>query len=108
MKILRFDAPDFAGQLRSLQRSSEPDPNVEKTVRAVLQAIRAEGDEALIRFTKKFGGPTLSAGDLPVRGKPKVDARVKEAIATRSVTPVTFRWTRVCTRRSGCRGKDRH
>jgi histidinol dehydrogenase len=90
MKILRFDAPDFAGQLRSLQRSSEPDPNVEKTVRAVLQAIRAEGDEALIRFTKKFGGPTLSGGDLLVCGKPKVDARVKEAIATSHANVLAF------------------
>jgi histidinol dehydrogenase len=90
MKILRFDAPDFAGQLRSLQRSSEPDPQVEKTVRSVLQAIRSEGDEALIRFTKKFGGPELKPGELRVTGKPKVEARVKEAIATSHANVLAF------------------
>jgi histidinol dehydrogenase len=57
--------------------AGEPDPQVEKTVRSVLEAIRTEGDEALIRLTKKFGGPELKPGELRVTGRPKVEARVK-------------------------------
>jgi histidinol dehydrogenase len=90
MKILRFDAPDFAAQLRTLQRSGEPDPQVEKTVCEVLTAIRSEGDDALIRFTRKFGGPALAPKELLVKGKPKVDARVKEAIATAHANVLAF------------------
>jgi histidinol dehydrogenase len=90
MKIIRFDAPDFAGQLRSLQRSNEPDPQVEKTVRTVLQAIRAEGDEALIRYTRKFGGPVLGADELLVRGKPRVSGDIEEAIAASHANVLAF------------------
>jgi histidinol dehydrogenase len=90
MKILRFNAPDFAGQLRSLQRANEPDPKVEKTVREILNAIRAEGDEALIRFNARFGGAKLTPGELRVKGKPKVDQRVAEAIATSHANVLAF------------------
>ena len=90
MKILRFDAPDFAGQLRTLQRSNEPDPQIEKTVRAILQAVRTEGDEALIRFTRKFDGGSLTARDLRVTGKARVDSRVKEAITASHANVLAF------------------
>jgi histidinol dehydrogenase len=90
MKILRYDEPDFANQLRKLQRQSEPHPQVEKTVRDVLHAVRTEGDSALIEFTERFGGPRLKAKDLLVTGKPKVDAKTKEAIATAHANVLAF------------------
>jgi histidinol dehydrogenase len=82
MKILRHDEPDFAAQLRNLKRQSEPHPQVEKTVRDVLHAVRTEGDSALLEFTERFGGPRLKAKDLLVTGKAKVDPKTREVIAT--------------------------
>jgi histidinol dehydrogenase len=90
MRILRYDEPDFAVQLHKLQRQSEPDPQVEKTVHDVLHAVRTKGDPALLEFTEQFGGPRLTAKDLLVTGKPKVDARTKEAIATAHANVLAF------------------
>jgi histidinol dehydrogenase len=90
MRILRYDEPDFAAQLRKLQRQSEPHPEVEKTVRDVLHAVRTEGDSALLEFTEQFGGPRLTAKNLLVTGRPKVDARTKEAIATAHANVLAF------------------
>src|SRR5262245_11063324 len=90
MRILRYDEPNFAAQLRQLKRQSEPHPQVEKTVRDVLHAVRAEGDSALLEFTERFGGPRLSPKDLPVTGKPSVDAKTKEVIATAHANVLAF------------------
>jgi len=90
MKILRHDRPGFAAALRSLQRVSEPHPEVEKTVREVIAAVRGEGDAALLRYTEKFGGPALTAAKLRVGGTPKVDARTKAAIAVSHANVLAF------------------
>jgi histidinol dehydrogenase len=90
MRILRYDEPGFADQLRKLKRQSEPDPQVEKIVRDVLHAVRTEGDAALLKFTEQFGGPRLTAKDLLVTGKPKVGAKTKEAIATAHANVLAF------------------
>jgi histidinol dehydrogenase len=90
MKILRHDDPDFAKQIRSLQRRSEPHPQVEKTVRDVLHALRTEGDSALLEFTERFGGPKLLAKNLLVSGKPKIDGKTKEAIAIAHANVLAF------------------
>jgi histidinol dehydrogenase len=90
MRILRYDEPDFAAQLRKLQRQNEPDPQVEKVVRDVLHAVRTEGDSALLKFTEQFGGPGLTAKDLPVTGRPKVGAKTKEVIATAHANVLAF------------------
>jgi histidinol dehydrogenase len=90
MKILRHDEPDFAKRLRSLQRQSEPEPGVEKTVREISAAVKSKGNAALLDFTERFGGPRLTAKQLRVTGKPKVDARTKEAIATAHANVLAF------------------
>jgi histidinol dehydrogenase len=43
-----------------------PDPAVTRTVGGIIAAIEKEGDAALIRFTRKFGGPRLTARQLAV------------------------------------------
>jgi histidinol dehydrogenase len=81
MKVLRHDQPGFSASLRPLQRHHAPDPQVEKTVREILAAVRTGGDAALLQLTEKFGGPRLAPGQLLVIGAPRADARTKEAIA---------------------------
>jgi len=90
MKIIRHDRPGFAAALRRLQRVSEPHPGVEKTVREVLSDVRTKGDAALLRYTEKFGGPKLTATKLRVTGKPKVDVRTSEAIASSHANVLAF------------------
>jgi histidinol dehydrogenase len=66
MRIVRPRDKNYARFLKSLDRRAAATPEVEKTVREIIAAIGKEGDAALIRFTKKFGGGTLTPSQLPV------------------------------------------
>jgi histidinol dehydrogenase len=90
MKILRHDDADFATCLAALQRRHEPHPQVEKTVRDVMHAVRTEGDAALIEFTERFGGPRLAAEQLRAAAPPQVNARTREAIGTAHANVLAF------------------
>ena len=90
MRILRHNTPDFSPALAGLKRSAEAHPQVRKTVYDVLEAIRIEGNSALLEFVERFGGPRLTAKQLSVSGKPKVDAATKEAIATAHANVLAF------------------
>ena len=90
MKVLRHDESDFAASLRAYQRRATPHPQIEATVRAIVQAVRDEGDSALLEFTKRFGGPRLTANDLRVTAKPRVDAKTKAAIKAAHANVLAF------------------
>jgi len=66
MRLVRPRDKNYARVLRSLDRRAVPDPSVEKTVRAIIAAIAKDGDPALLRLTKKFGGPKLTAPQLRI------------------------------------------
>ncbi len=66
MKILRPKDRGYDKALASLNRRAIPDPKVRATVGEIIAAVEKEGDEALLRYTKKFGGPTLAATQIPV------------------------------------------
>ncbi len=82
MRILCHTDADFARSLSSLQRKSDPHPQVESTVREIIADVRARGDRALLALTEKFGGPKLTAKQLRVTGRAKVDAATRAAIET--------------------------
>ena len=90
MKIIRHSDADFVSQLRAFQRRATPHPQVEAVVRAVVQAVREEGDAALLEFTARFGGPRLAAKDLRVTAKAKVDAKTRAAIAAAHANVLAF------------------
>ena len=66
MKILRPQDRGYLKSLAKLNRRAEPDPKVQKVVQDIIKAVDKEGDAALLRFTKKFGGPLLAASQIPV------------------------------------------
>ena len=66
MRIVRPRDKNYARFLKSLDRRAAATPATEKTVRGIITAIEKEGDAALIRFTKKFGGPRLTPAQLRV------------------------------------------
>lgn len=66
MQVLRPKDRGYQNRLKSLDRRAVPDARVRKTVEQVLSAIEQGGDKALLRFTKKFGGPKLTPSQLYV------------------------------------------
>jgi len=81
MRILRHTDADFATALVSLQRKSEPHPDIEATVREIIADVRKQGDRALLALTEKFGGPRLTAKQLHVNANATAEAATREAIA---------------------------
>ncbi len=66
MQILRPKDKAYRRGIESLKRCYEADPTVRATVEEILAAVAKEGDEALLRYTKKFGGPDIAPYQIPV------------------------------------------
>jgi histidinol dehydrogenase len=66
VQILRPKDKAYKRGIESLRRFYAADPAVRATVEDILGAVAKEGDEALIRYTKKFGGPDLLPHQIPV------------------------------------------
>ena len=66
MQILRPKDKNYKRGIESLKRSYGADPAVRATVEDILADVAKEGDEALLRYTKKFGGPDLAPHQIPV------------------------------------------
>jgi histidinol dehydrogenase len=88
MRLIRYSQPDFAEQVRQMTSvSSLFDKTIEERTRAILAAVETRGDEALIEFTKRFDGASLTAQDLAVstaeflNASLKADASLRKAVA---------------------------
>jgi len=67
MKIVRHSDADFARKLGEITApSSLFDPVIEQRSRAILDAVQAHGDDAVLEFTEKFDGAKLAAGRLAI------------------------------------------
>src|SRR5712664_670745 len=67
MKTARYTDPDFPERLRELTApSSLFDPDIEQRTRAILEAVQARGDAALLELTERFDGAKLTAEQLAV------------------------------------------
>ena len=66
MQILRPSDKSYQRRLLDLNRRFASDPAVKGSVEEILSAVAKEGDAALLRYTKKFGGPDLEARGIPV------------------------------------------
>lgn len=67
MKIARYTDKDFFTRLQELSADASLfDLEIEQRTKAILQEIRARGDDALLEFTEKFDGARLSAEQLAV------------------------------------------
>jgi len=88
MKIVRHTDANFAAKLRELTApSSLFDPVIEQRTRAILDAVQARGDDALLEFTEKFDGARLAASQLAVTqaelmvASLKADESLRRAVA---------------------------
>ena len=67
MKIVRHTDANFAARLREITAASSLfDPVIEERTRAIVDAVQARGDAALLEFTEKFDGAKLAASRLAV------------------------------------------
>ena len=66
MKIIRHTDPDYATFAAGLDRRAEASDAVRSVVTDVIKAVRERGDEAVIEFTAKFDGASLSADQLRI------------------------------------------
>ena len=67
MIVIRHSDADFAARLRELAApSSLFDPEIELRTRAILDAVQARGDDALLELTERFDGARLTADQLAV------------------------------------------
>jgi histidinol dehydrogenase len=105
MRVLRFTDPDFAGQLRQLiAASSLFDRTIEERTRAVLEAVYARGDAALLEFTERFDSARLTADQLPVTKPELFNASLKADAALRAAVAAASRNIEAFARRSLRRG----
>ena len=65
MRRFSYGAEDFAARIKRLSLSGEDAFfSVEGDVRAIIERVRAEGDDALVDLTREFDGVSLDAGRL--------------------------------------------
>jgi len=85
MKVIRHTDKDFAAQLALVTASSSLfDPAIEQRTRAILDAVAARGDEAVLEFTERFDGAKLSAEQLAVTKEELLAASLKADVPLRA------------------------
>ena len=78
MKVIRCTDTNFSQRLREVTApSSLFDPVIEQRTRAILDAVQARGDDALLEFTEKFDGAKLATGRLAVTQAELMTASLK-------------------------------
>ena len=89
MKILRYSDKNFADQISQLTAASSLfDKTIEDRTRAIVEAVAARGDAAVLEFTERFDGAKLTAEQLAVTqaelmaASVQADASLRAAVAT--------------------------
>ena len=101
MNILSHKDPGFAAGLERLfAPSSLFDAGIERQTRAIIDAVQARGDEALIEFTERFGGAKLTPDQLAVSQAELLTASVQASEALRSAVRETQKNVEAFARRS--------
>jgi histidinol dehydrogenase len=92
MKLLRYDQPGFADALaRAMASSSLFDPQIEERTRALIAAVQARGDAALVELTERLDRVTLAPAQLRISGPtPRVAAKLQRAVAAAHTNIAAF------------------
>ena len=80
-RVLRYNQPHFAKQVAALNRHAEPSAARAEAVAEIIATVRKEGDDALVKYSKKFDGVDIPRGGLMLPSRtPKPSSSVQEAI----------------------------
>jgi histidinol dehydrogenase len=78
MKVIRHTDANFDQRLGEMTAASSLfDVTIEARARAILEAVQARGDAAVLEFTRRFDGAGLRADQLPVTRAELVTASLK-------------------------------
>jgi len=66
MRILRFSDPRFFSELARFIETRNASAEVTDRVAAILAAVKAEGDAAVLRYTREFDGHRFEASELRI------------------------------------------
>jgi histidinol dehydrogenase len=92
MNVIRHTDADFAERLRQLMApSSLFDPVIEERVRAILDAVKSRGDEALLEFAERFDGAKLAPDQLKVTQPELLAASLKADESLRAAVSLAHR-----------------
>src|SRR5260221_102209 len=101
MNVLRFTDPDFSARLRQLAGASSLfDKTIEERARAICEAVRRQGDAALLEFTERFDGAKLTAEQLPVTKAELLQASLKAGEGLREAVALAGRNIETFSRKS--------
>ena len=80
-RVLRYNEPNFAKAVASLNRHAQPDPARVVAVAEIIEAVRNEGDAALVRYAQQWDQVDLSHGGLLLPSRlPSVPEPVQAAV----------------------------
>jgi len=91
MKIIRHTDADYTSALRRLNRKAEASEHVQHIVAEVISAIRSRGDAALLEYTAKFDGASLTPANLRVTAEELAQAESQVDTETRSALEASQR-----------------
>jgi len=101
MNVISHRKADFAEQIRRmLAPSSLFDPALEDQTRAIVEAVRTRGDEALVELTERFNGPRLSKDQFAISQAEFMAASVQADEALRAAIADTTRNVEAFAKRS--------
>lgn len=91
MKVLCYKDADFAATAAMMKRRAVPTDALRDTVSAIIAEVAAKGDDALLAFTQKFDGVTLTKKQLFVSEKEFAEADSAVSQSTRDAVAATLR-----------------
>ena len=101
MNVLRYTDGDFAGQLRLVTAATHLfDRTIEERTRAILEAVYARGDSAVLELTERFDGAKLSVEQLAVTQAEFMAASLKADETLRAAVELAHRNIAAFSRRS--------
>jgi len=97
MRVIRYTDADFSRKLAEVTApSSLFDPVIEQRTRAILDAVQARGDEAVLELTERFDGAKLTADQLAVTqaelmaASLKADTSLRQAVTEAGANIANF------------------
>src|SRR5208282_4728450 len=101
MNVISHRQADFADQLRRmLAPSSLFDPAIEEQTRAIVEAVRAGGDQALMELTERFNGARLAIDQFAVSQAEYMTASLKADVCLRAAIAETAKNVQAFAKRS--------
>lgn len=80
-RVFRYNQPHFAKHIAALNRHAEPAASRMAAVAEIIAAVRKDGDDALVKYAKKWDGVDLSRGGLMLPSRtPQPTPPVREAV----------------------------